>query len=241
MILSSFFAKTGIILDIDPDKLDLNSSLHYLTELNKTVFKGIFLGSSTIVNSNIDTVAQHIKSKTDLPLITFPGAASHITSYVDGLMFMSMLSSRNPEYLIGEQVKAAPMVYRLNIPSIAVAYLLVESGTMTTVEFVSNSKPLPRNKPALAIAHGLAAKYLGMQVIYLDAGSGAELSVPLEMVGLIHQHVDLPVIVGGGIRSPEAIRQYFEAGATSVVIGDIVEKNPEILQEFNAVALPKTK
>ena len=140
------------------------------------------------------------------------------------ILFLSMISGRNPELLIGQHAKAAPTIKAMRLEPIATGYILVESGSQTTVEYVSNTKPLPRTKPDIAMAHALAAEYLGMSCVYLDAGSGAGAMVPVDMVKAVSDYVTIPVITGGGIRLPEDAADRAEAGASFVVVGSVLEK-----------------
>ena len=138
---------------------------------------------------------------------------------------MSLLSGRNPQYLIGEQVMAAPLIKRLKLPVLPMAYLLIESGSVTSAEFVSDTKPIPRGKPKFAAAHAMAAELFGMQAVYLEAGSGAKLPVPEEMIRMVAKSVEIPIIVGGGITTPELAAKAAKAGAMAIVVGTAVERN----------------
>ncbi|ACF13191.1 geranylgeranylglyceryl phosphate synthase [Chloroherpeton thalassium ATCC 35110] len=213
----------GFLLLIDPDKYDA-SGLEQVVK-NATAFgaDGFLIGGSLLFSNRFDAYVQQIKSATDLPVILFPGHSVQISPSADAILFLSLLSGRNPEFLIGHHVTAAPSIKAFGLESMPTAYLLVESGRKTAVEFMSNTEPIPRHKPELAAVHALAAEYLGMKMIYLEAGSGADESVPEEMVELVCQTVSLPVIVGGGIRSAQAVRSKVDAGASFVVVGNAFE------------------
>lgn len=174
-----------------------------------------------------------MKRAAQKPVLIFPNGAAQVVPYADAILFMSLLSGRNPEYLIGEQVKGAPLVDEYNLEAIPTAYMLIESGRTTAVEFVSNTRPIPRDKLDIAYAHCLAAKYFGMQLAYLEAGSGAPQSVPIEMIRLCAQS-GLRFAVGGGIREPNQAADLAEAGASFVVIGTRFEPEPdwELYREF---------
>ena len=180
-----------------------------------------------------DRVAQ-IKSLAEVPVIFFPGGISQLNSHYDAILFMSIISGRNPHYLIGEQVIAAPIVKDLGIEVIPTGYLLLDGGNVSTVQFMSGTAPIPMDKPDISIAHALAAQYLGKQLIYLEAGSGAKQAVTNELIKKVFEQVDIPMIVGGGIRTPEVAREKVESGASFVVTGTIIEENNNgnILKNF---------
>ena len=155
-----------------------------------------------------------------------------LTSYADAIFFMSLISGRNPNYLISEQVKAAPLIQKQGLEPIPTGYLLIDGGTQTSVSFISDTTPIPRDKYEIAWAHALAGQYLGMQLIYLEAGSGAEIPVPDPMISSVKKQVSVPIIVGGGIRSPETAQQKVEAGADFIVTGNVIEKDPSLMSAF---------
>ncbi|MEE3233891.1 MAG: phosphoglycerol geranylgeranyltransferase [Candidatus Latescibacterota bacterium] len=175
-----------------------------------------------------------MKSRTNLPVICFPGSTSQVTSSADAILFLSMISGRNSELLIGEHVRAAPLIKEYGIEPIATGYILVESGVVTSVEFMSHTRPLPRTKTDIAMAHALAAEYLGMKAIYLETGSGSDESVPLKMISDVSNYVSLPIIVGGGIRDDILARDIVDAGASFVVTGSLVEDDSACLAQVGA-------
>jgi putative glycerol-1-phosphate prenyltransferase len=166
--------------------------------------------------------------------VIFPGGVMQISPSADAILFLSIISGRNPQHLIGDQVLAAPIVKRIGLEAISTAYMLVESGRTTSAEFMSNTQPLPRHKPDIAVAHAMAAEILGFKMIYLEAGSGAEQSVPEEMIGAIAKHCSVPLIVGGGLRTPDDARKKVQAGAKFIVTGTVLEKNDNVslIKEF---------
>jgi putative glycerol-1-phosphate prenyltransferase len=166
-----------------------------------------------------------IKQNTSVPVIIFPGSIMQVSSVADAILFLILISGRNPEHLIGSQVVAAPIIKRSGLEAISTGYMLIEAGNMTSAEFMSNTKPIPRDKPDIAVAHALAAEIIGMKFVYLDAGSGANASVPEEMIRSVAGKCSLPVIVGGGIRTPEDARKKIEAGAAFIVTGTVTEHN----------------
>ena len=160
------------------------------------------VGGSLIIDGDIKVFIEKIKKTTSLPVIIFPGEVNQVCSQADAILFISVVSGRNPEHLIGKHVLAAPLIKKSKIEPISTGYIIVESGSMTTAEYISGSLPVPRNKPEIAAATALAAQYLGMKLIYLEAGSGASQPVPNEMVKAVSEYCNIPVIVGGGIKKP---------------------------------------
>lgn len=183
----------------------------------------ILIGGSLILSNRFDDVVLTVKDKVNIPVVLFPGNSRQISPRADGMLFISLLSGRNSQYLISEQVMAAPVICALNLPVLPTAYLLIESGTTTSAEYISNTKPIPRNKSAIAVAHAQAAMLLGMQAIYLEAGSGADNPVPSKLISAVTQSVNIPVIVGGGIRTCEQAMTILNSNASAIVIGTALE------------------
>ncbi len=179
----------------------------------------LLVGGSLIFNDSFHTTIAVIKRSSQLPVIIFPGSPMQLAAQADAVLFLSLISGRNAQHLIGDQVAAAPVIRKLGLEVIPTGYMLISSGMTTSVEFMSDTRPLPREKPDLTAAHALAGQYLGMKMIYLEAGSGAKESVPEEMIARVRQWVDLPLIVGGGIRTPAEAAAKVRAGADFVVIG----------------------
>lgn len=224
----------GYLVLIDPDKWSELAVVTFVEQINASGADAIMVGGSLNTRGNWDRKLVKIKESADLPVILFPGTPGQVSEHADALLFLSLISGRNPQSLIADQVHAAPLVKHIGIEPISTAYMLVESGKPTTAEFMSGTRPLPRTKPDIAVAHALAAEYLGFKLIYLEAGSGAELSVPLEMVQAVTSVTSVPVMVGGGIRSPETAAQYVAAGARFVITGNVLEgsQDPILLRAF---------
>jgi putative glycerol-1-phosphate prenyltransferase len=217
----------GFFLLIDPDKYDEPSLLKLVEEASDSGVDAILIGGSMMMTNRLDDYIRLIKSAAELPAIIFPGSVVQVSREADAILYLSLVSGRNPEYLIGHHVIAAPLIQQLQLEPISTAYLLIESGRATAAEFMSNSLPIPRHKPELAAMHALAAEYLGMKLAYLEAGSGADCSVPEEMISVVSKTISIPLIVGGGIRSPEEVRAKVEAGASFVVVGNAFEHRRE--------------
>ena len=221
-----FFRKDSrfrIVL-VDPDDVETGFFDDLLRKTHSFEPDIFFVGGSFSGSGRTEAVVDEIKKHTTKPVILFPGDYVQLTSRADAVLFLSLLSGRNPEYLAGQQVKAAPVVRRLNLPVIPTAYLLVDGGKLTTVQYITQTLPLPPGKTDLAVATALAGQYMGMQLIYLEAGSGAINPVPPALVAAVSKAVEIPVIVGGGIRDLALVSQYFEAGANGVVVGTLFEK-----------------
>ena len=219
---------------IDPDNLNNDQFPDYLNKCEENGVDLVFIGGSLMLDGLFDQKVKRIKSVTNVPLIIFPGGLNQISRFADAILFLSLISGRNPEYLIGSQVVAAPTIKKFNIEAISTAYMLIESGQTTSAEFMSGTKPIPRNKTDIGIAHAMAAELLGFKLIYLEAGSGADTSVPKEMINGIASSVNIPIIVGGGIKSPEIAYEKVTAGAKIVVIGNHfeTEKHHNLIFEF---------
>ena len=215
----------GYFVLLDPDKKPIKEMVSMAVMCQENGVDGLLMGGSILFSSDLDERVKAIKQSVSIPVILFPGNGGQLTKHADGVLFMSLISGRNPHYLIGEQVLAAPIVRSLDLEAIATGYMLVEPGSSTSVEFMSNTRPLPRNRPEIAVAHALAGEYLGMKLLYLEAGSGAEQTVPEDMIRIVKKSVSVPLIVGGGIRTPEQAEAMVRAGASFIVTGNILEEN----------------
>jgi len=225
-------AKKTLALLIDPDKYH-KENFEYLIKQDFFMEVGLLLvGGSLITQDTFQQSLEEIKKMTALPVIIFPGSALHISSEADAILLLSLISGRNPEFLIGQHVVAAPMLKNSGLQILPTAYMLIEGGKTTTVSYISNTTPIPSDKPEIAATTAMAGEMLGLQMIYLDAGSGATEVVSMKMIHETRKAVDLPIIIGGGIRTPQQMIDAFEAGADIVVIGNILEKSPELLKDF---------
>ncbi|MCK5126111.1 MAG: geranylgeranylglyceryl/heptaprenylglyceryl phosphate synthase [candidate division Zixibacteria bacterium] len=213
----------GFFLLLDPDRVEKSRLVDVSESAQAFGVDAILAGSSTVTASNYDARMAEIKRATELPVVIFPGSSGQVSKHADGILFLSLISGRNPNYLIEEQVKGAPLIKAYGLEPIPTGYMLIESGKLTSVQYVSGTLPIPRKKTDIAMVHALAANYLGMKMVYLEAGSGAELSVPEEMVTAVSEYCGLPVIVGGGIKNPDDASKLVAAGASFIVIGTRLE------------------
>ena len=215
----------GYFVLLDPDKNNRDSLPAFVLEATEAGVDGFLVGGSLMLSNDFEDHLRAIKENTSVPVIIFPGSIMQVSSEADAILFLVLISGRNPDYLIGNQVLAAPIIKRSGLEALSTGYMLIEAGNTTSAEFMSNTKPIPRDKPDIALAHALAAEVMGMKLLYLDAGSGARDSVSEDMLRTISRSCSLPMIVGGGIRTPEEARRKVEAGASFVVTGTITELN----------------
>ena len=218
----------GYFVLIDPDKQGAKAAVDLALKCQDADVDALLVGGSLLFGPVFEEVVQAIKSECDLPLIIFPGSTRQISKKADAILFLSLLSSRNPNYIIGDQIIAAPIIKSIGLEAISTAYLFIESGNMTSAQYISDTRPMPRDKPDIAIAHALAAEYLGMKMVYLEAGSGAQMSVPESLITALTKYVSMPIIVGGGICTPDEARKKVKAGASFVVTGNVLEQNRDL-------------
>ena len=218
-------SKKLLAILLDPDKLTVENLSNLIQKINQSPATHILVGGSSFNGSHLDDLIIALKSKIRLPIILFPGNPSQISNKADGILFLTLLSGRNPDYLIEHQVNAVPIINKTNLEVISTGYILIESGNETAVERVSQTKPLDRTNFEYVLQTAQAGAFIGNKLIYLEAGSGAQLSVPTEMIALVSGNIAIPLIVGGGIRSIVEIDAAFKAGADIVVIGTAFEND----------------
>jgi putative glycerol-1-phosphate prenyltransferase len=224
--------RARLLVLVDPDRVG-EERLARLAGLAPAAGAAAFLaGTSLMCRPGMGARVARLKEESGLPVLLFPGDASQVVPEADAVLFLSLISGRNPQYLIGEQVRAAPLLAASGLECLPTGYLLVESGTHTSAQFMSASQPLPRGKADIAQAHALAARALGLRLLYLEAGSGARLPVPPEMVRAVKEVFPGPLLVGGGLRRPEELAAAARAGADLVVVGSRLESCP--LEELEA-------
>lgn len=217
---------------LDPDKVELSSFPFMLAESMRYGVDFFFVGGSLITRYASDEIIAAIRRHTDIPAILFPGNSLHIEPSADAILLLSLISGRNPELLIGQHVIAAPLLKKSNLEILPTGYMLIESGRATTVSYISNTTPIPHDKPSVAACTAMAGELLGLQIMYLDAGSGAQKPVSPEMITAVRKAVETPIIVGGGINTVQKAQVALEAGADVIVVGNGIEQNPDLLPEI---------
>ena len=226
--------KKGLAVLIDPDKMDVENISNFITKANQSIATHIFIGGSTVDDYATEILVIEINKHTHLPVVLFPGDVSQITDHADALLFLSLISGDNPEYLIGKHRKAVSKLRSSNLEVIPTGYILVENGKQTSVEKVTHTTPLSRNNTQLILDTAKAGELLGMKLMYLEAGSGALEPVPNEIIRFVKQELSIPLIVGGGIRSKQQLNEAYESGADLVVIGTAFETNEAFFEELKA-------
>lgn len=228
--------RKGFAVLIDPDKLEEQALLKTIEIAKNAGVDFFFVGGSLVVTDTLDTVVTTLKKHCDIPVILFPGSPDQITPKADALLYLSLISGRNPELLIGQHVISAPFIRQSGLEVMPVGYMLIDGGTPTTVSYISNTHPIPSNKNDIAACTAMAGEMLGLKLIYMDAGSGAQKSIPTAMISQVAKYIQIPLIVGGGITTAEKAKENCSAGADIIVVGNAVEKDPALISEI-AVAI----
>ena len=224
--------KKSFAVLIDPDKVNLDNFSNLLNLCTEYGADYIFVGGSLITNYVITEVIAQIKTYTNIPVILFPGNSLHIDSQADAILLLSLISGRNPEFLIGQHVISAPLLRKSGLEIMPTGYMLIDSGRPTTVSYISNTTPIPHDKPGIAACTAMAGEMLGLRLTYLDAGSGAMNPVSPAMIAAVRQSVDTPIIVGGGINTVQKAKNALSAGADVIVVGNGIEQNIDLLKEI---------
>lgn len=224
--------KKSFAVLIDPDEYKSDYLPNLVEKAHIAQVDYFFVGGSLVMGNEINNCVAELKSLTNIPIIIFPGSTNQITEDADALFFLSLISGRNADLLIGKHVETAPLLYKSNLEVLPTGYMLIDGGQQTTASYISNSNPIPADKPKIAQATALAGKYLGMQIIYLDAGSGAKQKVSEKMINAVNKVIDLPIIVGGGLRTMEDIEETCKAGADVVVVGNAIEMETDLIIDF---------
>ncbi len=226
--------KKKLAVLIDPDKMRLGK-LDQIIDLSvRCQVDYFFIGGSLLVNSQLDQCLQMIRQRCQIPLILFPGSTYQVSNKADAILFLSLVSGRNPDLLIGQHVIAAPYLKLSSLEVLSTGYMLIDGGVGTTVLYMSNTSPIPSNKADIAVCTAMAAEMLGLKMIFMDAGSGASRPVSAEMIEAVRGAVDIPLIVGGGIRSAEKVAENLKAGADVIVMGNAFEHDPSLMIDIAA-------
>ena len=220
---------------LDPDKLSEASCKKMVALGNENKIDYFFVGGSLLTDDSLAKVITIIKASSDIPVIIFPGSNSQICKEADAILLLSLISGRNADALIGQHVIAAPLLKQSGLEILPTGYILIDSGRQTTVSYISNTTPIPADKPSIAACTAMAGELLGLKLIYLDGGSGALNPVSAEMIKTVQKSVDAPIIVGGGINTKEKAYNALMAGADLIVVGNGIEKNPSLLSEIASI------
>ena len=233
LVAASQSGKKSIAVLVDPDKVDDPNRLRQLINLaNENCIDYFFVGGSLITTTNLAQVVTTIKENVTIPVVLFPGNSMQIEPSADALLFLSLISGRNPELLIGQHVIAAPIIRNTRLEVIPTGYMLINSGKMTSVAYISNTTPIPDDKYSLAACTAMAGEMLGLRAIYIDAGSGAEKEISARMIASVRKSITVPLMVGGGINTSQKAISALEAGADMIIVGNALEKNPKLLTEI---------
>jgi len=217
---------------IDPDKVN-DEALSTVIQLSEKAGVDLFfIGGSLMVSDYMDRCIQYIQSQTKIPTVLFPGSNIQVSKYADALLYLSLISGRNPELLIGQHVVSAPFIKASGLEVIPTGYMVIDGGHPTAVSYMSNSFPIPKDKKDIAICTAMAGEMLGMKLIYMDAGSGAHFPISTKMIGSVSRNIDCPLIIGGGIRTAEQATEACEAGADIVVVGNAIEKEASLIERL---------
>jgi putative glycerol-1-phosphate prenyltransferase len=217
---------------IDPDKFRLQNTGGFIKKVNASIATHIFVGGSMVNENETDFLVKDIKKHTDLPVVLFPGDVTQITNKADAILFLSLISGRNPDYLIGKHIESISKLKNTKLEVIPTGYMLIESGKETAVEKVTNTKPLSRKDVQKIVDTAKAGELLGMKLIYLEAGSGGKPPLPKEIIFAVKEALKIPLIVGGGIRSKEQLNNAYKSGADLVVIGTAFEEDESFFNEL---------
>jgi putative glycerol-1-phosphate prenyltransferase len=221
---------------IDPDKVTSDSLLETVHLAVQAKVDYIFVGGSLVISDHLDACIRQIKNACSIPVLLFPGSPSQISKQADALLYLSLISGRNADYLIGQHVISAPFVKSSGLEIIPTGYMVIDGGAATTVSYISNASAMPADKPEIAMCTAMAGEMLGMKLIYMDAGSGAKKAITETMISTVANHIEVPLIVGGGIRDAEKAYLNCKAGADVIVVGNAIEKDSSLIMEMaNAI------
>lgn len=229
--------KTGrksLAVLIDPDKVSASSLVPLIEQAVDARADYFFVGGSLVVTDHLDECVLQIKQYSSLPVLLFPGSPSQISKHADALLYLSLISGRNPELLIGQHVISAPFVKKSGLEIIPTGYMVIDGGAPTTVSYISNATPIPSDKEDIALCTAMAGEMLGKKIIYMDAGSGAKKPISEEMIRAVAQNIEVPLVVGGGIRDAEKAYRNCKAGADVIVVGNAFEKDASLIEEMTA-------
>lgn len=225
--------KKSFALLIDPDKQNSEQLRYIIEKANQTNTDYLFVGGSLLTNDSLDLCLSILKKNTNIPVVLFPGNAMQVNNQADAILFLSLISGRNAEMLIGKQVITAPILKQSSLEVLPTGYMLIDSGKPTTVSYMSNTTPIPHHKDTIAACTAIAGEMLGLKIIFMDGGSGAKNPISKQMIKEVRKSIDLPIIIGGGIKSAEQAIEKCKAGADIIVVGNAIEKNQNLITEIS--------
>lgn len=226
--------KKSFAVLVDPDKVDAVKIEELVQLAVSAKVDYFFVGGSLVISNHLDECIQQIKQSCSIPVILFPGSPSQLSKWADALLYLSLISGRNPELLIGQHVISAPFVRKSGLEIMPTGYMVVDGGAPTTVSYISNASPIPADKNEIALCTAMAGEMLGMKLIYMDAGSGAKRAITEAMIEKVAKNIEVPLIVGGGITTPEKAYLNCKAGADIIVVGNAIEKDSNLIAEISA-------
>jgi putative glycerol-1-phosphate prenyltransferase len=225
--------KKSFAVLIDPDKVNKTVLDDLVDRCTTAKVDYLLVGGSLVISNHLDECVQHIRQQCDIPVLLFPGSPSQVSKYADALLYLSLISGRNPELLIGQHVVSAPFVKQSGLEIIPTGYIVVDGGAPTTVSYISNASPIPADKNEIAMCTAMAGEMLGMKLIYMDSGSGAKKAITENMIEAVAKHIEVPLIIGGGIIEPEKAYLNCKAGADVIVVGNAIEKDASLIKEMS--------
>lgn len=234
LISNKALGRKSFAVLIDPDKVDDRKIDQLVSLALEAGVDYFFVGGSLVISNHLDECIQQIKASCNIPVLLFPGSPSQVSKYADALLYLSLISGRNPELLIGQHVISAPFVRKSGLEIMPTGYMVIDGGAPTTVSYISNASPIPADKNEIAMCTAMAGEMLGMKLIYMDAGSGAKNPIPEEMIRKVSSHIEAPLIIGGGIKTAEKAFNNCSAGADVIVVGNAIEKDPSLIKEISA-------
>lgn len=218
---------------IDPDEVQPNGLDHLIFLAEKAGVDAFFIGGSLILKDQVSECIRAIKAISNIPVYLFPGSIIQVSEEADALLYLSLISGRNADLLIGRQVEAAPFLFNSSLEIIPTGYMLIDGGAPTSASYMSHTQPIPNDKPDIALCTAMAGELLGLRLIYMDSGSGAKKRVSPEMIQMVSSKINIPVIVGGGIRTPEAALSAAKSGADMIVVGNAIERDTQLVLEMS--------
>ena len=226
-------SRTKLSVLVDPDNQTVESLMALSETINNCKVDVILVGGSLLLDNHFEKTISLLRKNTSAPIVLFPGNNYQVSGQADAILLLSLISGRNPEYLIGQHVVAAPVIKASGLEVIPTGYMLIDGGRVSTTSYMTQTVPIPYDKPDIAVATAMAGEMLGLKSIYLEAGSGAHRSISSDMLRAVRSSVSIPIITGGGIRTPEQAEALAAAGSNMIVVGNILEKQPELLMEIS--------